>query len=115
MESTDTARGTRSRRRMAVLAMIAAAGLLLITIGGYGPCGPASWCARVGASLGYDHFVFLCTLAPPFEAWLAGVDCMPLNVAAAFLVSILDWSIVTFVILTVWVTIRRRSGRQAAR
>lgn len=75
-------------------------GLLLAVMGGYGPCGPASPMAEVGAYLSVFHAVALFTIFPFLEDCLIRLQSGPANAAALFLIPAVDWTVIVFVLLT---------------
>ncbi len=81
--------------------VISGVGLLLAGWGGYGPCGPASTIATIGAYLSVYHVVAISTLFPNLESWVISAKSVPLNVAFLLLVPALNWAILIFVLLTV--------------
>ena len=88
-------------------------GFLLVAIGGWGPCGPASTTAYIGGILGYGHCVYLCTWFPKLDSLFSGVDSVAFNVAVIILVPAMDWLLVTFGLLTVWQKAGDLRGRLA--
>ncbi len=81
---------------------ISGAGLALVSIGGYGPCGPGDLTSTIGSVLGFWHFVGLTLLIPPFGEWLAnGVKpewlSIALNYTLIVLVPTVTWSLLIFV------------------
>lgn len=91
--------------------VLSGTGLLLVGIGGWGPCGPAGATAVIGGFLGYSHLVFLCTWFPELEGLLRS-DSALFNIAIIILIPAADWFLVTFGILTLWQTVRghKRKG-----
>ena len=76
---------------------LAALGWVLISLGGWGPCGPASTTAEVGGWLCFYHAVLVCTWLPGLELWLVqvGVASFVLSLLPAF-----DWTVIAFLALT---------------
>jgi hypothetical protein len=81
--------------------VISGGGLLLVHCGGYGPCGPASTIASVGAFLSVYHVVAISSLFPTLESWVISANSVPLNIAFLLLVPAFNWAIAIFVLLTV--------------
>lgn len=107
IEHDNTTMSTRKRLVVSGLTGLAISvlGLGFVSIGGYGPCGPASMLATIGSVLGYWHFVGLCILIPPLEKWLStGIHIpwlsMCINFTGILLVPATTWSLLIFGILT---------------
>ncbi len=81
---------------------VSGTGFLLVEIGGWGPCGPASTLAQVGGVLGLYHFICLCTWFPALEHLLASVDSAALNAVMIISVPAVTWFLVTFGLLSLW-------------
>ena len=98
--------GAVSTRNTSLVALciglaLSALGLLLVYLGGYGPCGPASPVAKVGAFLSVFHVELLCTTVPQLEDMLLHYRTVWLNLCVLLLIPAVNWSIVVFVLLKI--------------
>ena len=78
-------------------------GLLMIHLGGWGPCGPASPLASAGGILSFNHVLFYGSLFGEFST-----DSPVLNYLIFFLIPALDWSLVTWLALTTFNFLKRK-------
>jgi hypothetical protein len=83
-------------------------GVLLLYLGGVGPCGPAfdSRLAEVGGYLSVYQLCLLGFLNPAYEAKLATVPA-PI---VALAVPLFNWMVIAFALLSVLPWVRRRIG-----
>ncbi len=82
-------------------------GIGLMLIGGWGPCGPASWIAEIGGYLNLDHVTLWCVCFP-------GIEKVRPEILLLLFVPAVDWSVLTFVVLSfvVWISrVSRPIGR----
>lgn len=83
---------------------ISAAGAGLVTLGGWGSCGPASVVATVGGCLNMVHVAWLIALFPGLDAFAGRhhADWVLVLVWPAVV-----WSVVAFIALTLWKWLRK--------
>ena len=98
-----------SLRKRALIAVasglgISGSGLGLMGLGGWGPCGPASWVAAIGGWLSMCSCIWLAGLVPGLEAFVGRMhaDLVFLVLWPAFI-----WSLGVFVALSLWPKFRR--------
>ena len=101
-----------SLRKIIVLACVSGVGVSgvgtgLMALGGWGPCGPESALATVGACLNMVHVAWLLALFPRLDS-LAGrwhADWVLVVVWPAIV-----WAILIFIILICWTRLHKCSG-----
>lgn len=82
--------------------VVSGMGFLLVTLGGWGPCGPASTVAYIGGLLCFNPYISLCTWFPAIENLRVSFDSVVFNIAILILIPATCWSLLTFAILSLW-------------
>ena len=106
---------TMSLGKRVIVAVISGLGLSgigvgMMALGGIGPCGPASLTGAIGWWANMEPCIWLSSLVPGLEALVGRLhaDFVFITLWPAFL-----WSLVVFLILSVWSRFRRNAHKAA--
>ncbi len=90
-------------------AVLSGLGLLLATLGGWGPCGPAGSLAYVGGILNVFHVMFYASLFGEFGTAYAFA-----NLVLMFLVAAFDWTVLALPFALLFLSRSRRQERDSS-